>query len=97
MPRFEPFRGLRYAPDVLADNGVAFDDVIAPPYDVIDAAGREMLAGRSSYNSVRVELPEPDPSRGLDRYAAAADLIREWGQEGVVALDDAPSFYAYRM
>jgi len=39
MPRFEPFPGLRYAVDDLAE-------VTAPPYDVIDAAERAALVAR---------------------------------------------------
>ena len=39
MPRFEPFRGLRYQPDV-----APLAQVIAPPYDVISATERAHLA-----------------------------------------------------
>ena len=75
-PRFEPFRGLRYDP-----GAVRLDQVIAPPYDVIGSAERTTLAHRNPANSVRVELPEPDLQRGLDRYQVAAELLASWIDE----------------
>jgi uncharacterized protein (DUF1015 family) len=92
MPRFEPFRGLRYDA-----SRVDLSTVIAPPYDVISPEERAQLAERHSANSVRVELPEPDAHAGLDRYENAARLLAEWQADGILVLDATPSFYAYRM
>jgi uncharacterized protein (DUF1015 family) len=92
VPRFEPFRGLRYAP-----GAVRLDQVIAPPYDVIGSAQRTTLAHRSAFNAVRVELPEPDLQRQLDRYHVAAALLDSWIAQRVLLLDQHPSFYPYRM
>ncbi|MGH9103569.1 MAG: DUF1015 domain-containing protein, partial [Acidimicrobiales bacterium] len=90
MPRLEPFIGLRYDP-----SSVSLDDVIAPPYDVVDERSREALAARSSYNAIRVELPEPRGS--LDRYEAAAASFESWERDGVLRRDTEPTLYAYRM
>ncbi len=92
MPRFEPFRGLRYDP-----GAVRLDQVIAPPYDVIGSAERVTLAHRSPANSVQVELPEPDLHRGLDRYQVAAELLASWITREIVVPDPVPAFYPYRM
>jgi uncharacterized protein (DUF1015 family) len=97
VPRFEPFTGLRYRLDTLERRGVSLDDVIAPPYDVIDEAEREALASRSPYNAVHVELPVEDPERHLDKYQAARQRLDAWRADDVIAEDDAPSFYRYRM
>lgn len=97
MPRFEPFTGLRYRLDTLQRRGVALDDVIAPPYDVIDEAEREALASRSPYNAVHVELPVEDAERHIDRYQAARQRLDSWRADDVIAEEDAPSFYRYRM
>ncbi len=92
MPRFEPFRGIRY------DSArVDLSSVIAPPYDVIDEHERARLAGRHSANAVRIELPEPDHRAGLDRYAHAAVQFQRWLEEGVLRRDPGPTFSAYRM
>jgi len=89
MPRFEPFAGLRYAP------GTDVDAVTAPPYDVIDAAQRAELAGRSDANAVRFDLP--DEADGPGRYDAAAELLQSLQDRGTLVTDDTPSFYVYRM
>jgi uncharacterized protein (DUF1015 family) len=90
VPRFEPFRGVRYA----TDDG-RLDDVVAPPYDVIDEEERGRLVAHSEHNAVRVELPREEGGR--DRYTVARDLFRSWLSSGVLVQDDEPSFYVYRM
>jgi len=92
MPRFEPFRGLRYAPAT-----APLERLIAPPYDVVDAEERARLAARSPYNSIRLELPAADPGRGFDRYRAAAALLGSWRAAGVLVPDPNPSLYVYKM
>ena len=83
MPRFDPFPGLRYA---TADGRL--DDLVAPPYDVVDAAGRADLAARNPCNAIVVEIP--------DSYEAAAELFAAWLDSGVLQRDPT-AFYAYRM
>ncbi|MGB9111308.1 MAG: DUF1015 domain-containing protein [Acidimicrobiales bacterium] len=92
MPRLEPFRGLRYD-----STRVVLDDVIAPPYDVVDETERARLAARSRYNSVLIELPIADQSSGLDRYQHAATLLDAWERDRILVRDEHESFYAYRM
>jgi uncharacterized protein (DUF1015 family) len=91
VPRFEPFRGLRYAP------GVPIGQVMAPPYDVISSAERVHLASRHAANAVLVELPEPDLQGGRDRYQVAAALFARWQAEGTLLPDPDPCLYPYRM
>jgi uncharacterized protein (DUF1015 family) len=67
-------------------------DVVAPPYDVIDAAQRAELAARSPYNVVELDLPQ-DPEGG-DPYVHAAELLKEWTDEGVLARDPDRTMWA---
>ena len=92
MPRFEPFRGLRYRADL-----APIAQVIAPPYDVITPTERVHLASRHQANAVLVELPEADLRGGRDRYAVATDLFARWQADGVIGADPEPSLYPYRM
>jgi uncharacterized protein (DUF1015 family) len=92
MPRFSPFRGLRYDPAV-----IPLAQAIAPPYDVIEPAERMRLATRSSFNSVHLELPDADLRAGLDRYQVAAHLLTAWRTDGVLVLEDHPAYYLYQM
>jgi len=95
VPDFSPFRGTRYVPARLAGT---VDDVlgavVAPPYDVIDEPTRAMLEAAHPDNVVRLILPRAE---GADRYQQAATTLTGWQARGVVADDDAPAFYRYRM
>lgn len=89
VPPFSPFPGLRYR------SGLDLADVTAPPYDVIDDAGRSLLAGRSDRNVVQLDLPEaPD---GGDRYGRAAEILAGWLADGTLVRDPEPTFTIYRM
>lgn len=88
MPRFEPFAGLRYSPSHIS----TLDDVVCPPYDVINESQREALVHRSACNVVRLELPE-----GPDAYRGAAALLDAWRDGGVLFRDHGRAFYGYRM
>jgi uncharacterized protein (DUF1015 family) len=78
----------------------SLDAVAAPPYDVIDAAGRARLLERSPYNAVAIDLPkpfdpaDPDSDPEGDPYAEAARKIDAWRQEGVLVADSEPAFWA---
>ncbi len=90
MPAFSPFRSLRYDPARFAP-----EDVTAPPYDVLSADDRSALVAKNPHNAVLIDLPTEDD--GDDRYAAAGHRLQGWTAEGVLALDAAPEFTAYRM
>lgn len=83
--------------DIAPIAGLTFDGArtelartLAPPYDVIDAAGRARLAA-SPHNIVHVDLPTPDAAG----YAAAAATLARWCAEGVLARAPRPSIYRY--
>ncbi len=90
MPRFEPFRGLRYHADI------DLNQVTAPPYDVLSDADRAALAATTGYNIVHLDLPVDQPDGG-DRYLAAARTLAEWQDDEILVTDDEPSFYLYGM
>ena len=90
MARFDPFAGIRYDLD---RSDLA--RVIAPPYDVIDAAQRADLAARDPHNAVRIDLP--DEADGDARYANAKDQMDAWLADGILVVDDRPTFTIYRM
>jgi uncharacterized protein (DUF1015 family) len=87
MAEIQPLRALHYD---LAAVG-ALGDVVAPPYDVIDAAQRAALLARSPCNVVAVDLPEGEP----DRYAAARELFESWRLQGLVVRDSEDAIWAH--
>ncbi len=93
MADIRAFRAFRY--DLGRVGTLA--DVIAPPYDVIDAALQQQLYDRSPHNVIRLILNKESPadSENDNRYTRSARCLREWQQEGVLAQDSARSLYVY--
>lgn len=86
MTEIRGFRGYRFDSSVVG----SYDDVITPPYDVINEAQRRELMARSPYNMVHVLLPEGE---GEERYRNAAQRLDSWLSEGAMKQDAEPSFY----
>ena len=86
MATLKPFCGLRYDPSKVGD----LARVVAPPYDVIDAAAQQRLYERSPYNAVRLIL-----NRDRDPYASAAAALADWRERGVLATDPTAALYLY--
>jgi uncharacterized protein (DUF1015 family) len=84
MAEVQPLRALRYDPAAVG----SLDDVIAPPYDVIDDEKRAALAAKSPYNVVEIDLP---PS-----YEQGAATMREWRERGVLVHEEEPAVWLLR-
>ncbi len=104
MADIQPLRALHYDLSVVG----ALADVVAPPYDVIDAAQRTALIARSPFNVVAVDLPrEPTAGKGgadgqesvegelADPYRAAGELFESWQLQGAVVRDSRPAVWAH--
>ncbi|MCI0638531.1 MAG: DUF1015 domain-containing protein, partial [Gemmataceae bacterium] len=65
--------------------------------DVIDAHLQEKLYVRSPHNVVRLILNKETPADNErdNRYTRAAQTVRAWQQEGVLAQDSARALYVY--
>jgi uncharacterized protein (DUF1015 family) len=93
MPTVAPLRGLRYDPKHVG----ALSQVIAPPYDVIDAALQTRLYEQHPANVIRIELnrEEPGDNETSNKYSRAAKFLKEWRQQGVVMQEPAAALYVY--
>jgi uncharacterized protein (DUF1015 family) len=104
MADVQPLRALHYDLSVAG----ALGDVVAPPYDVIDAAQRAALIARSPFNVVAVDLPRaPSAGKGgadgqasveselADPYRAAGELFESWQLQGAVVRDAEPAIWAH--
>ncbi len=95
MPLIRPFPALRPAP------GRA-QEVIAPPYDVLDTEEARALAKDRPWSFLHISKPEIDLPPGTDPYAPAvyakaAENLERMLAAGVLRQDDAPYYYAYRL
>lgn len=90
MAVVRPFRATMYA-----HQDTDITPLVAPPYDVIDAAQREALLALDPHNVVALELPEGplDASQPDNRYQTGAARWVRWHETGVLAEDDEPALY----
>jgi uncharacterized protein (DUF1015 family) len=86
-----PFRGLRYAQDRVS--GLA--EVTSPPYDVIAQDAAAQLRAADPHNVVRLILPRHDAGNPGDAYTDAAQLFRDWQDQGILLPDPRPALYVY--
>jgi uncharacterized protein (DUF1015 family) len=88
-----PFSGIRYAsrPDL------DLSKLIAPPYDVLDDAGKAALQAKHPNNIVTIDLPHMPPKTvGPDLvYHEADTTLKAWLSSGVLVRDKRPAMYPY--
>ncbi|WP_327436208.1 DUF1015 domain-containing protein [Streptomyces sp. NBC_01201] len=88
--RLIPFRGLRYVPEQVGSLAA----VTSPPYDVVVRPdGLHHLESADPHNIVRLILPQA--STAAERHRQAADTLKRWLAEGVLAPDPVPALYVY--
>ncbi len=95
MSLISPFAALRPAP------GRA-EDVVAPPYDVLNSEEARARAAGKPYSFLHISKPEIDLPEGIDPYdpavyAKAAENLKRMMEEGVLVQDEKPCYYAYRL
>ena len=91
MATIIPFHGTAYDASVIGD----IAQVVAPPYDIIDAAGQQALHNRHPHNIIRLELGLDQPGDDLtnNRYARAGATLHEWLRSGALKRDAQPTLY----
>ena len=87
MAEVRPLTALHYNLSTVS----SLADVVAPPYDVIDARQRSELLRRSAYNVVEIDLPQ---AAGGDPYEHAATTLEEWRRQRILVEDDGPALWA---
>ena len=91
MADVRAFRGFRYDLGKIGE----LANVVAPPYDVVDAALQQQLYDLSEYNAIRLELTKDDPTTRVDKYTQAARTLNGWLNDDAVRQDTARAFYVY--
>src|SRR6185295_8996523 len=93
MAVIRPFAGIHYAKNKSAE----LAKLIAPPYDVLDEAGKAALVAKHPNNIVHIDLPwMPPKAAGPDEvYTKANVILQAWLNGGVLARDQRPALYPY--
>ncbi|MDR2346242.1 MAG: DUF1015 domain-containing protein [Planctomycetaceae bacterium] len=89
----QPFTGYRYNLDKIN----RIDDVIAPPYDVIDDKLQDELYSRHPNNVIRLILNRISSTDSAEnnRYIRASQTLSEWIDNKILIKDERPSIYVY--
>jgi uncharacterized protein (DUF1015 family) len=90
MAEIQPLHAVHYETGTAG----ALENLVAPPYDVIDDEMRRELTSKSPFNIVEVDLPRPEP--GEDPYAHAEHIWEAWLQQGVMIKERDPSIWVMR-
>jgi uncharacterized protein (DUF1015 family) len=91
MSTIIPFHGTLYDAKVVGN----VRQVVAPPYDIIDAAWQKALHDRHPQNIIRLELGLDQAGDGPtnNRYSRAAGTLHEWLRSGALKRDAQPTLY----
>ncbi|PIS48028.1 MAG: DUF1015 domain-containing protein [Elusimicrobia bacterium CG08_land_8_20_14_0_20_51_18] len=95
LPLFNPIYGIRPVKNKA-------QEVVAPPYDVLDSnEAREMAKGRPlsflHVSKAEIDLPEGTDVHSETVYKKAAENFEKMLGEGVLVRESKPCFYVYRM
>ncbi|MDQ7773103.1 MAG: DUF1015 domain-containing protein [Elusimicrobiales bacterium] len=95
LPLFSPIYGIRPAP------GKA-QEIIAPPYDVLDSEeARELAKGKPNsflhVSKAEIDLPPGTDTHDESVYKKAAENFERMMKEGLLIREKKPCFYAYRL
>jgi len=89
----KPFAGYRYNLEKIGN----LDDVVAPPYDVIDESFQDELYRRHPNNVIRLILEKmyPTDCEANNRYTRSAKTLETWKQDGTLKQEERPALYVY--
>jgi uncharacterized protein (DUF1015 family) len=93
MAIIAPLCALRFNPEQLS----RMEDVVTPPYDVIDEKGQAAFQARNPYNMIYLDISK-SPGKGDvsdQRYNSARDYFNKWQEEDILIRDVEPAFYLY--
>lgn len=95
MPLIRPFAGLRPVPE-------RAEEVVAPPYDVLNSAeARERAKGKPwsflHISKAEIDLPEDTDPYDPAVYAKSAENLQKMLDEGILIRDAKDCYYAYRL
>jgi len=89
-----PLGEYRFNPEKIRD----LNEVVSPPYDVINDRDGEALVRRNPYNMIQLDLRN-DPNAAADsngtRYREARNRFDAWQSDEVLIRDEQPAMYLY--
>ena len=96
MNRVKPFRGWRY--DLQQAGAASLNELVTPPYDVINEQQQAAFYARNPHNVIRIDLARDDPGDDdrTNRYRRAAETLTGWQASGILRQEPEPALYLLR-
>ena len=79
------------------DKLVRLEDVVTPPYDIIDEKTQAAFQARNPHNMIFLDISK-SPGKGDEsdeRYNSARDYFIQWQEEEILIRDEEPAIYLY--
>jgi uncharacterized protein (DUF1015 family) len=94
MADVQPLQGLRYSQEKINN----LNQIITPPFDVIDQAAQQRYYARHPYNVIRLELGTSTPSDTTlnNVYTRAATTLAEWRLQNIIQQEQTACYYLYQ-
>lgn len=86
MAIIKAYKGLRFN----CEKAGKIDELVCPPYDIINDEQREGYIQTNPHNIIRLELP-----KGENRYTQASEILESWLNDGILVKEDKPAIYIY--
>lgn len=86
MAEIKGYKGLRFN----CEKAGKIKELVCPPYDIISDQQREEYIKTNPHNIIRLELPKGD-----DKYNKAAEILKDWLENGILIKEDKPAIYIY--
>lgn len=86
MAEIKGYKGLRFN----CEKAGKIEELVCPPYDIISDQQREEYIKTNPHNIIRLELPKGD-----DKYNKAAEILKDWLENGILVKEDKPAIYIY--
>jgi len=93
MATVAPFKALRFNPQKLEH----MEDIVTPPYDIIDEKTQAAFQARNPYNMIYLDISK-SPGKGDEsdeRYSSARNYFTKWQEEDILLRDELPTIYLY--
>lgn len=87
----KPFRGITYNKNIIKN----IEQVLTPPYDIIDLKMQDELYNSHPYNFIRIDYGKKFDNDDANNnvYLRAKNFFENWLKEDILVKDSKPSFY----
>ena len=86
MAEIRPFRALRFD----TEKAGKIEELVCPPYDIINDVQRQGYLEKNENNIIRLELP-----KGEEPYKTAGEVLKKWLDSGIIKQDSEEAVYIY--